>query len=86
MSKTNEELVEELDRLAGIYDWHHETCRGHSHQPSCPVIKLRRSIIETLATKDAAWEERMRDAYISGYDAGKHDATTPSLPDQGDSK
>lgn len=81
--KTNEELVE-WDRrcleIAVMAD------KGDDKAYGPALARLARDIRQALATKDAAWEERMRDAYISGYDAGKHDATTPPLPDQGDSK
>ncbi len=43
------ELVEELDNLANIYSWHKKECFGHSHNPSCPVVKLRRLIIKSLS-------------------------------------
>lgn len=39
-------VEEELDNLSNIYGWHHDSCSGHSHHPSCPVVKLRRMIIE----------------------------------------
>lgn len=73
MKTTNEELVEEMVR-----DFTKIQPRSKS--------EVRERINNLLAAKDAACEERVRDAYISGYDAGKHDATTPPLPDQGDSK
>ena len=59
--KTNEEIVEELDSLANIYGWHHGNCAGHSHHPSCPVVKLRRMFITTLEAKDKECEERVKE-------------------------
>jgi hypothetical protein len=42
--------IDELDNLANIYGWHHEKCAGHSHFPSCPVVKLRRILVAEKET------------------------------------
>jgi hypothetical protein len=53
--------VELLDSLSNIYGWHKDKCAGHAHEPSCPVVKLRRLIIEELTAERERYERRERE-------------------------
>lgn len=62
---TDVQILDELDSLANIYGWHHDNCNGHAHNPSCPVVKLRRMIADrTLPhTTSSDWEKRFDEQF-----------------------
>jgi len=62
------EGIEELDNLANIYGWHHEKCSGHSHFPSCPVVKLRRILVEEEQTHHQELQKAREEAITSAMD------------------
>jgi len=63
--QSNTDWREELDRLSNIYDWHHEKCSGHAHFPSCPVVKLRRTIEVNISQLLEAEKKRWREVVNS---------------------
>lgn len=63
-----EEIMEELDNLSNIYGWHKDSCCGHSHHPSCPVIKLRRMLKSHLRQSQLALLQAVVEGMKTDYE------------------
>lgn len=77
---SQEAVVEELDNLANIYGWHKDACCGHSHHPACPVVKLRRMIIDGFTTYAHTIREEAVKSYIKGVILDFHKSRLNGAP------